>query len=217
MTPSWPPRPLPRASTADARVRTRAAIGAQAEDVVVLAASRLEPWKGHLDLILALSRLVSRPWVLWIAGGAQRPHERAHLAEIEAEVRRLGLESRVRLLGERQDVRDLLAGADLLAQANVEPEPFGVIFAEALLAGVPVVTTNMGGAPEIVSSSCGRLVMPGDINLLAEALDGLILDARLRSTLGAAGPAQAASRCDPSLVLPRIDEVLSSIGVTTAA
>ena len=204
-------------ATADVRVRTRAAIGAQADDVVVLAASRLEPWKGHLDLIRALSRLVSRRWVLWIAGGAQRPHERAHLAAIEAEVRRLGIESRVRLLGERQDVRDLLAGADLLAQANVEPEPFGVIFAEALLAGVPVVTTNLGGAPEIVSSSCGRLVTPGDVNLLTEALDGLIVDARLRATLGAAGPAHAASRCDPSLVLPQIDEVLSSIGVTTAA
>jgi glycosyltransferase involved in cell wall biosynthesis len=154
---------------------------------------------------------------LWIAGGAQRPHERAYVAEIEAEVRRLGVESRVSFLGERQDVRELLAGADLLAQANVEPEPFGVVFAEALLAGVPVVTTNMGGAPEIVSLSCGRLVVPEDVNLFTEALDELIADARLRATLGAAGPAHAASRCDPSLVLPQIDQALSSIGVTTAA
>jgi len=202
---------------ADVRVRTRTAIGASSEHVVVLAASRLEPWKGHLDLIRALSRLVARPWVLWIAGGAQRSHERAYLAAIEAEVRHLGLESRVRFLGERQDVRELLAGVDVLAQANVEPEPFGVIFAEALLAGVPVVTTNMGGAPEIVSSSCGRLVQPGDVGLLAEALDELIADACLRATLGAGGPAHAAARCDPSLVLPQIDEALSSIGVTTAA
>jgi glycosyltransferase involved in cell wall biosynthesis len=205
------------AVSADVRGRTRAVMGASAEDVVVLAASRLEPWKGHLDLIRALSRLVARPWVLWIAGGAQRPHERAYFAEIEAEVRRLGVESRVRFLGERRDVRELLAGADILAQANVEPEPFGVIFAEALLAGVPVVTTNMGGAPEIVSSSCGRLVEPGDVSLLAEALDALIADSSLRATLGAAGPPHAAARCDPSLVLPQIDEALSSIRATTAA
>lgn len=204
-------------ATADVRARTRVAIGASDEEVVVLAASRLEPWKGHLHLIRALSALVSRPWVLWIAGGAQRPHERVHLANIEAEVRRLGVDSRVRTLGERQDVRDLLAGADLLAQANVEPEPFGVIFAEALLAGVPVVTTNMGGAPEIVSSSCGRLVAPGDIGGLTRAIDELLSDRRLRDTLGAAGPAHAASRCDPALVLPQIDEALSSVGVTTAA
>ena len=124
---------------------------------------------------------------------------------IDAEVRRLGLGSRVKHLGERRDVRRLLAGADLVAQANVEPEPFGVVFAEALLAGVPVVTTNMGGAPEIVDNSCGRLVAPGDLEALAAALDALISDASLRATLGAGGPAHAAARCDPSVVLPQLE------------
>jgi glycosyltransferase involved in cell wall biosynthesis len=123
----------------------------------------------------------------------------------------------VKYLGERRDVRSLLAGADLLAQANIEPEPFGVIFAEALLAGVPVVTTNMGGAPEIVAPSCGRLVPPADQDALRAALDELIADGRLRRALGASGPAHAASRCDPLVVLPQIDRALSSIGVTTAA
>ena len=201
----------------DERSRTRAMLGASADEVVILAASRLEPWKGHLDLIRALSRLSSRPWTLWIAGGGERPHERAYLSSIVAEVRNLGVESRVKLLGERRDVRSLLAGADLLAQANLEPEPFGVIFAEALLAGVPVVTTNAGGAPEIVAPACGRLVPPRDLTALATALDELISDSELRARLGAAGPAHAASRCDPSVVLPQIDRALSSIGITTAA
>ena len=201
----------------DARARTREALGAAPDQVVVLAASRLEPWKGHLELIRALASLVSKPWLLWIAGGAQRPHERAYLTNIEAEIRRLGVESRVKCLGERRDVRQLLAGADLVAQANVEPEPFGVIFAEALLAGVPVVTTNMGGAPEIVAPSCGRLVPPGDVSALSAALEELIVDGRLRRALGASGPTHAASRCDPSVVLPQIDRALSSIGITTAA
>ncbi len=199
------------------RARIRSTLGASPGHVVVLAASRLEPWKGHLNLIRALAGLPSRPWKLWIAGGAQRAHERTHLTAIEAEIRRLGVESRVTLLGERRDVRNLLAGADLLAQANVEPEPFGVIFAEALLAGVPVVTTDMGGAPEIVASSCGRLVGPGDFSALTAALDELISDDRLRHALGSAGQAHAASRCDPAVVLPQIDRAVSSIGVTTAA
>jgi len=210
------PVAIPNASHGE-RTRTRAALGASADEVVILAASRLEPWKGHLDLIRALSRLSSRPWTLWIAGGAERPHERAYLSSIVADVRNLGVESRVKLLGERRDVRSLLAGADLLAQANLEPEPFGVIFAEALLAGVPVVTTNDGGAPEIVAPACGRLVPPRDLDALATALDELISDSELRARLGAAGPAHAASRCDPSVVLPQIDRVLTSIGITTAA
>lgn len=199
------------------RARIREVLGTPADHVVVLSASRMEPWKGHLELIRALNRLQSRRWMLWIAGGAQRSHERAHLSEIETEIRRLGMASRIKLLGERRDVGSLLAGADVLAQANIEPEPFGVIFAEALLAGVPVVTTEMGGAPEIVSRSCGRLVPPGDSSELTAALDELISDGELRATLGAAGPAHAASLCDPAVVLPQIDLALASIGTKTAA
>ena len=205
-----------RATTTD-RADIRAMLGASSSDVVVLSASRLEPWKGHLDLIRALARPAAGSWTLWIAGGAQRPHERDYVAAIEAEVRRLRLENRVRLLGERRDVRRLLAGADLLAQANVGPEPFGVVFAEALLAGVPVVTTNMGGAPEIVDDSCGRLVHPRDLDALAAALGELISSAGLRASLGAAGVAHASARCDPSVVLPRLEAALLSVSVPTAS
>ena len=206
-----------KAAPAGDREEIRGLLGAASSDVVILSASRLEPWKGHLDLIRALARLGTRSWVLWIAGGAQRSHERDYAVAIDAEVRRLGLGARVKLLGERRDVRRLLAGADLLAQANVDPEPFGIIFAEALLAGVPVVTTNMGGAPEIVDNTCGRLVAPGDLEALATALDELISNAPLRASLGAAGPAHAASRCDPSVVLPGLEAALLSIRVPTAA
>jgi glycosyltransferase involved in cell wall biosynthesis len=201
----------------DDRTQIRARFGASPDDVVILAASRMEPWKGHLELIRALSQVRSRQWQLWIAGGAQRPHERDYEAAISIEVRRLGLDSRVRMLGEQRDVARLLAGADLLAQANTRPEPFGVVFAEALLAGVPVVTADMGGAPEIVGSTCGRLVPPNDQAALAHALDDLVCNSALRAQLAAAAPAHAFARCDPSIVLPQISRALSSLGLPSAA
>lgn len=199
------------------RSRVRAELGASPGDVVVLAASRIEPWKGHLDLIRALASLPDRPWTLWVAGAAQRSKEREYASALEAEVRRLGLSRRVTFLGERRDVPRLLTGADLLAQANVGPEPFGVIFAEALLAGVPVVTTNMGGASEIVAESCGRLVPPRDPAALAAALDELMSDAGLRSSLGAAGIAHASARCHPAVVLPLLEAALLAVPVSSAA
>jgi glycosyltransferase involved in cell wall biosynthesis len=104
------PVAIPNASQMSAHARARRLVHRQTRSS--LAASRLGPWKGHLDLIRALSRLSSRPWTLWIAGGAERPHERAYLSSIVADVRNLGVESRVKLLGERRDVRSLLAGAD---------------------------------------------------------------------------------------------------------
>jgi glycosyltransferase involved in cell wall biosynthesis len=210
------PATVPAAS-ADDRVQVRAELGASADDVVILTASRMEPWKGHLDLLRALDRLRSKTWKLWIAGGAQRSRERTHEAAVQAEIRRLGLDLRVKLLGERRDMARLLAGADLLAQANVEPEPFGIIFAEALLAGVPVVTTNVGGAPEVVGPSCGRLVAPNDVAALAEALEELVSDLVLRACLAASGPAHAAARCAPAVVLPQLSCVLSSVSIRSAA
>lgn len=200
-----------------ARPEVRAQLGARAADVVVLSASRMEPWKGHRELVRALAALSSLPWALWIAGGAQREHERAHAAALVDDVRQHGLDSRVKFLGERRDVERLLAGADLLAQPNSEPEPFGIIFAEALRAGVPVVTTNMGGAPEIVDDSCGRIVAAGHPGALAGALRTLVVDRELRDSLGAAGPARAARLCDPSRALAQFSDALSSIGAQTAA
>ena len=201
----------------DDRMDIRTRLGALPDEVVILAASRMEPWKGHLELIRALAQLRSRRWKLWIAGAAQRRHERDFEAAISAEIRKLGLESRVRLIGEHRDVAPLLAGADLLAQANTEPEPFGVIFAEALLAGVPVVTTNSGGAAEIVGPTCGRLVPPADLAALVQTLDDLVSQPDLRRQLGAAGPAHAAGRCDPAIVIPQIAHALSSVGLPSAA
>src|SRR5262245_473856 len=64
------PLTIPAAPGASERVARRRALGARANDVVILSASRLEPWKGHLQLLRALVRLAADPsWTLWIAGG----------------------------------------------------------------------------------------------------------------------------------------------------
>jgi len=204
-------------ATPETRIEVRTQLGASANHVVILAASRMEAWKGHLELVRALASLNALPWLLWIAGGAQRPPERAHAAALVDEVRKLGLESRVTFLGERPDVDRLLAGADLLAQPNIEPEPFGVIFAEALRSGVPVVTTNMGGAPEIVDESCGCLVAPRDRDALVNALHAIVSNGALRASLAAAGPGRASAMCDPARVLLQLSNAISSIGMPTAA
>jgi glycosyltransferase involved in cell wall biosynthesis len=188
----------------------RRELGADPADAVVLSASRLERWKGHFTLVRALARArATRAWKLWIAGAPQRPHEDRYLGDLRQEVARLGLEPRVRFLGERRDVPDLMRAADLYCQPNEGPEPFGVVFAEALLCGVPVVTADMGGAPEIVSDECGRLVTPGDLDALARVLGELIDDAPLRARLSARGPAHALARTAPEVVLPRIARALA--------
>jgi glycosyltransferase involved in cell wall biosynthesis len=209
-----PPVLLSPASTDRQRARAelRHALQLSPDAVVIFTASRLEPGKGHRQLLQAVSRLVDRPdWILCIAGGFDRPEEKRYQMMLDHEVSELGLTDRVRFLGERRDVSRLMRGVDVLCQANELPDAFGIVFAEALLSGVPVVTPCLGGAPEIVADTCGRLVPPGDVQALSDALRELIEHPALRRQLGANGHAHAAARVAPEIVLPQLARTLESL------
>ena len=194
------------------RAGIRARLRTPAEDVALLQASRMEPWKGHRVLVQALETLRRVDgWTCWIAGGAQRPHEEAHLAELYVLATQLGIAHRIRFLGHRDDVPALMASADVLCQPNLGPEPFGIAFVEGMHAGLPVVATSIGGAREIVAPTCGVLVPPDDPAALGEALRGLVLDPAARERLGGAGPAHARALCDPVQQATRLRDVLEDV------
>lgn len=222
MFPELPPSVLyapvgaPAPTTAAARDRLRAGIGTPDGTPVVIVASRFERWKGHRELLGALAR-IPQPWRLWVAGGAQKPSDAAELRDLRAQAQAQGIAGHVHFLGERQDVPALMAAADLFCQPNAGPEPFGLAFVEALYAGLPVVTTDMGGAREIVTPSCGVLVPPGDRASLCQALATLLGDTAARRGLGAAGPARAASLCDPERQLRRLNALLAGAPVEATA
>ena len=116
----------------------------------------------------------------------------------------------MRFLGEREDVARLLAAADIYCQPNTGPEPFGISVVEALAAGIPVVTTRLGAAPEIVDDSCGRLVDAGDTAALTSTLSALAADADVRRRLGRAGVARAAQFSDLRVSTARLAEAIRS-------
>src|ERR1051325_7815917 len=124
---------------------------------------------------------------------------------------RAGVAGGLRWLGQRDDVRTLLAAADIHCQPNTAAEPFGIALVEALAAGVPVVTSRLGGAAEIVDEYCGRLVPAGDAVMLAAALQELIEAPALRRRLGERGPARARELCDPAVQLQRLATVLEGV------
>ncbi|MCM2322539.1 MAG: glycosyltransferase [Oligoflexia bacterium] len=202
----------PVAADRAARAEVRRELGIPEQAVAIIQASRLEKWKGHRTHLRALGALRDLPgWVSLIAGGPQRPHEERYFAELQAFSRELGIADRVRFLGQRSDVPRLLAAADLHLQPNEASEPFGITFVEALYAGLPVVTTRLGGAAEIVTAACGRLVSPGDHTALAAELKALILSDVLRERLGRNGPARARELADPATQLGRFRDFASSL------
>ena len=178
----------------------------------------MEPLKGHRLHLEALARLRDLPaWECWLVGGAQQPSEERYLEEIKTRCVRLTIDRRVRFFGERSDVRRLLSAADIYCQPNTSPDSFGLTFVEGLLAQLPVVTTALGGALEIVDSTCGFLVPPDDPAALAACLRQLIVDPDLRSRLGAAGPGRARDLCDPSKQMARVDDFFQEVSSSVAA
>ncbi|HST21506.1 MAG TPA: glycosyltransferase [Blastocatellia bacterium] len=201
--------PLTSYSSLD-RDRARAELATPADSTVIIQASRMEKWKGHLLNLKALSLLRDIPnWVCWLAGGGQRPHEAEYFNELKETAERLKIADRIRFLGQRSDVERLLAAADIHCQPNTGPEPFGIAFIEALLARLPVVTTAIGGAREIVSPDCGVLVPPDDEQALGRALRQLIEDRALRERLGSGGPARAKELCDPATQIEKLRQSLA--------
>jgi glycosyltransferase involved in cell wall biosynthesis len=210
--PVLPAAPLPSAD----RGGLRAGLGASDATTVILLASRFEEWKGHRVLLQAAERLRGDVAV-WIAGGPQRPAESTYLEELSRLRAAAPHADRIRFLGERGDVPRLMAAADVYCQPNTAPEPFGIAFVEALAAGLPVVTTAMGGALEIVDDRCGVLVPEASAASVAEALQRLIDAPDLRATLSAAGPAQATRVSDPQARLADVRDIVRAQMERTSA
>jgi glycosyltransferase involved in cell wall biosynthesis len=122
-----------------------------------------------------------------------------------------GVAERVRFVGQRSDVARLLIAADIFCQPNTVGEPFGISFIEALHAQLPVVTTDLGAAREIVDDTCGLLVPPDDAHALALAVGRLIQEPDLRKQLGSAGPARASELCNPGVQMDQFQAALSGV------
>jgi glycosyltransferase involved in cell wall biosynthesis len=195
----------------EVRARLRKSFDAPADAIVIVMAARMEALKGHATLLAALSRLRSaRPWGCWIAGGAQRPPEVEYVEALQAEIDRLGLSSRVKLLGERPDVSALLAAADIYCQPNIGPDAYGLSFVEALVSGLPVVSTTLGAVGEVVDASCGILVPPHAPEQVASALESLF-DNETRRAMSVAALARGAQFTDVDARVEALAELLAPV------
>jgi glycosyltransferase involved in cell wall biosynthesis len=160
------------------RDATRRLLGLPEGVPVVVCVARMAPQKRH-DTLIAAWRHVSSPAVLLLVGdGPTRP-------AVEAAIHAAGLGDRILLLGERDDVPDLLACAEVAVLPTAwEGLPISVL--EAMAAGMPVVASDVGDLAETVGRAA-TLVAPGSPRALADALDELLLNPSLRAVMAARG------------------------------
>ena len=124
-------------------------------------------------------------WHLAIAGRGEEE------GRLRAQSAAAGIDSRVHILGFRDDIPDILAAGDIFAMPSLS-EGLPLALVEAMSFGLPVVVARVGGVPEVVTDDVeALLVPPSDAGALASALRRLIDDAELRRRLGDAGRTRA--------------------------
>jgi glycosyltransferase involved in cell wall biosynthesis len=198
------------AALADRRPAVRAALDAPEDAVVAVVIGRLVAEKGYPELLAAAARVDVHLWVI----GERLPSDHAGsvAAELAAAEADPALAPRLRLLGYRDDVPDLLAAADLFVlPSHREGMPRSII--EAMMSGLPVVATDIRGArEEVVDGETGLLVPVDDADALAAALGRLTGDADLRRRMGRAGEARARDLYDERKVVARQLDILGLAG-----
>ena len=186
------PVELPRSFDRSETIALRNEFETSLYSTVIVQATRLDPLKGHLLHIRALALLPPElPWVGWIVGGSQSSREVDYLTSLKCEAERLGIFSRLRFVGLRRDVDRVLAAADIYCQPNISTEGLPIVFAEAMYAGLPVVTTRICGFWEAIDDLCGSLVDANDPARLAAVLEELVLDPERRIQMGFNGRRRA--------------------------
>jgi glycosyltransferase involved in cell wall biosynthesis len=141
--------------------------------------ARFGAQKDHPTLLRALAGLQEHPWEMDLIG------EGPSLEQMRSLAGTLGIGGRVRFLGQRMDVDEILARAQAsLLVTNWEGFPLSIL--EAMRAGLPVVASSVGGVAESVrDGETGYLVSRGDVGLLRDRIGRLLASAELRSRLGA--------------------------------
>lgn len=154
----------------------------QNKSVEFIMVARFSEQKDHKSLLEAIQRIrLQKDYVFSLVGDGEL------LDNIRSLSLKMGIEKKIRFLGPRQDVPELLKGADVFVLTSKwEGLPRSII--EAMRAGLPVIASDVGGVSELVEEGVtGYLVPRGNADILGARLEKLIDDSELRSQMGMAG------------------------------
>lgn len=176
-------------SDTEGRNRIRRELGLKDDNYVIVNIARHHPIKGHRYLLEAMAAILE-----------QAPHCRLLLAgdgplrrDIETQIRELGIEREVIVLGNRDDVPALLTASDLMVVSSLE-EGLPNVVLEGMAAGLPIVATEVGGIPELVTHySTGILIQPSDAEALSNAVLEMISNNPLALHMSKQGRAKVAT------------------------
>jgi glycosyltransferase involved in cell wall biosynthesis len=168
---------------------------------------RLGHWKGQHVLIEALTKCHKEVVAIFV-GGAFFDVD-SYVVQLHQLVTSYNLENRVKFLGFRTNIPQMMWACDLIAHTSVAPEPFGRVIVEGMLCERPVIASNAGGATEIINhGQTGWLHTPGDSEELALLIDQCRSQPQKSAAMAKAAREQASQQYNISTTNPQIEEIL---------
>ena len=191
----------------DQRQRVREDLGIAADAIVVGTVANLREQKNYpLMLATAKRALAEHPDVVFLAVGQGPLESSLNLLHVE-----LGLGDRFRFLGFRSDASDVMAALDVFMLSS-HHEGLPVALMEAMTLGLPIVSTAVGGIPEMVTDGEeGRLVPDGSERELTQALIEVIEDADLRARYGEQSRATALERFSAAAATAEVEAIYREV------
>jgi glycosyltransferase involved in cell wall biosynthesis len=194
-------RPRPASPT------VRYGLGLDGDTPLLGIVGRLVPIKDHATLFRAIARLPSgapAPHLVVVGDGDERPR-------LEQLARDLGLDKRIHFMGWRSDLETIVPEMDVVICAS-KNEGTPVALIEAMAAGVPVLSTDVGGVGDLVAhGTTGWLVPPSDPAAMAQAIGDLLGDAGRRARLAAAGQVVALEQHQVAGLIRRVEALYTDL------
>lgn len=195
-------------TTRDVRAATRQRHGIDDADVVVGLFGRVVRWKGTLEFVQAcLIALARGERIRPLIVGDASDGPAAYVAEVQAAVRASPFADRFVFAGYQPEPEAYYHAADIVVHASVEPEPFGMVVPEGMIAGKAIIAMAQGGPLDVIEHGVdGLLAPPKDVEALAAAITQLASDPARRSDLGTRASAKARERFTVSGAAARLRE-----------
>ncbi len=193
------------------RPSVRTELGLSAEIPVILSVGRLEKQKNYPHLLRAVHLLADHKLdfaALIVGEGSQK-------VNLQQMINNLSLHKYVRLLGARDDVIDLMNAADCFVMSSLwEGLPMALL--EAMMVGLPVVSTAVGAVPEVIQDGVsGRLVPPKDPEALAEALGQVLSDPAMAASWGQQAQRRARTHYSAVVMAAKYQQVYKDLATAT--
>ena len=187
------------------RAAARAALKLPAGKTLVGIVATLRSWKGHRFLIEAISGLPESIGLVIVGEGPMRE-------VLEADVDKHKLRDRTWFAGNQRDVLPWLQALDLFALPSYANEGVPQALVQAMLVGLPCVTTHVGSIAELaIHERTALVVPPQDPSALRKALERLVGDELLRKNLGTAARAHCAANYSYEAMLDRMEAIYRQV------